>query len=110
MFEYVSFFTEAAGQVNYNIPGQNAGSRSANRYLFRHGTVKLIPVPLFTHLVSTGLPFRWDAGFDVVGAFDILEHISEDEAAIAQVYQTIRPGGGMVVTVPQLCFQSCGFS
>ena len=39
--------------------------------------------------------------FDVVGAFDVLEHIIEDERVLAEIHQALRPGGGLVLTVPQ---------
>ena len=39
--------------------------------------------------------------FDVVGAFDVLEHLAEDEVALAQMFQVTRPGGGILVSVPQ---------
>lgn len=39
--------------------------------------------------------------FDVIGAFDVLEHIEEDEAVLAEMMRAVRPGGGIVVTVPQ---------
>ena len=39
--------------------------------------------------------------FDLIGSFDVLEHIEEDETALAQMYQACLPGGGLIVTVPQ---------
>jgi SAM-dependent methyltransferase len=39
--------------------------------------------------------------FDVVGAFDVLEHIDRDEDALRAMFTALRPGGGLVVTVPQ---------
>ena len=45
------------------------------------------------------IPFERE--FDVVGAFDVLEHIIEDENVLAQMYNVARPGGGLLVTVPQ---------
>lgn len=39
--------------------------------------------------------------FDVIGAFDVLEHIEEDEAVLAEMLRAIRPGGGILLTVPQ---------
>ena len=45
------------------------------------------------------MPFRDQ--FDVVGAFDVLEHIQADERVIEGVRQALRPGGVFVVTVPQ---------
>ncbi|GAA5785972.1 hypothetical protein YWS52_22950 [Chitiniphilus shinanonensis] len=39
--------------------------------------------------------------FDVVGAFDVLEHIKEDVDVIRQAHKSLNPGGLFVVTVPQ---------
>lgn len=39
--------------------------------------------------------------FDVIGAFDVLEHIEEDEAVLGEMWRALRPGGGIVITVPQ---------
>jgi SAM-dependent methyltransferase len=43
----------------------------------------------------------FDHEFDVVGAFDVLEHIIEDENVLAQMFNVARRGGGLLVTVPQ---------
>lgn len=45
------------------------------------------------------LPFRHE--FDVIGTFDVLEHIAEDRAAIQSIRDALVPGGGLIVTVPQ---------
>jgi SAM-dependent methyltransferase len=45
------------------------------------------------------VPFEQE--FDVVCAFDVLEHVREDEQVIEQLHQATKPGGGVVVTVPQ---------
>jgi len=45
------------------------------------------------------LPFAEE--FDVIGAFDVLEHIDDDKAALGQLFRATRPGGGIVLTVPQ---------
>jgi len=39
--------------------------------------------------------------FDAIGAFDVLEHIEEDELAIAQIHAALKPGGGTIIAVPQ---------
>jgi len=39
--------------------------------------------------------------FDAIGAFDVLEHIEEDELVLAAMWRALRPGGGMAITVPQ---------
>ncbi|MFN8454586.1 MAG: class I SAM-dependent methyltransferase [Anaerolineae bacterium] len=45
------------------------------------------------------IPF--EAEFDVIGAFDVLEHIAEDETVLQQMFGALKPGGGIMVTVPQ---------
>lgn len=44
------------------------------------------------------IPFREE--FDVIGAFDVLEHVKEDEEVLSQMYQATRKGGGILITVP----------
>ena len=48
------------------------------------------------------IPFEHE--FDVVGAFDVLEHLIEDENALAQMFNATKPGGGLLITVPQHAF------
>jgi SAM-dependent methyltransferase len=45
------------------------------------------------------IPFEEE--FDVIGAFDVLEHIQEDERVLSEMYRAVRPGGGIIMTVPQ---------
>ena len=42
--------------------------------------------------------------FDIVAAFDVLEHIDDDVSAISNVAQMINDGGYFVITVPQHMF------
>src|SRR5882757_1187745 len=39
--------------------------------------------------------------FDLIGAFDVLEHLVDDDAAIRQIAVALRPGGGVILAVPQ---------
>ncbi len=38
--------------------------------------------------------------FDLVGMFDVLEHINEDAETLKAVHSALRPGGKLVLTVP----------
>lgn len=42
--------------------------------------------------------------FDVVTCIDVIEHLADDRRAIAELFQAVRPGGHLIVTVP--AFQS----
>ena len=46
------------------------------------------------------LPFP-DGEFDRIVAAEVLEHIPDDEAAIAELVRVLRPGGTIAVTVPR---------
>ena len=38
--------------------------------------------------------------YDLIGAFDVIEHIDDDRAAIASIASRLKPGGRLVLTVP----------
>ncbi|MFA5316813.1 MAG: class I SAM-dependent methyltransferase [Dehalococcoidales bacterium] len=40
-------------------------------------------------------------GFDAAGAFDVLEHIQDDDELLRQMHKSVKPGGGVIITVPQ---------
>ncbi len=48
---------------------------------------------------ATALPFR-SASVDLVVAFDVLEHLEDDAAAVAETRRVLRPGGTYLVAVP----------
>lgn len=48
---------------------------------------------------ATRLPFA-DGSFDAVIVSEILEHVPNDSAALAEVARVTRPGGAIAVTVP----------
>ncbi len=45
------------------------------------------------------LPYR-DAAFDLVCAFDIVEHVRDDRRALAEIARVSRPGAPVVLSVP----------
>jgi SAM-dependent methyltransferase len=49
---------------------------------------------------ALALPFA-DAAFDRVIAAEVLEHIPDDAAALAELARVLRPGGTLAVTVPR---------
>lgn len=63
-----------------------------------HARRRLPGVPLL-QLDARRLPFTEE--FDAVGAFDVLEHIGDDGAALDSIQAALRPGGTLLVAVPQ---------
>jgi SAM-dependent methyltransferase len=39
--------------------------------------------------------------FDIIGAFDVLEHIPEDDEVMREMHSALRAGGGVIIAVPQ---------
>src|SRR5688500_1856966 len=50
------------------------------------------PLPLLT-----GVPLR---AYDLIAMLDVLEHVDEDQAALASLARRLRPGGRILLTVP----------
>ncbi len=48
---------------------------------------------------ALALPFR-DGVFDVVAAFDVIEHCEPESTALAELARVLRPGGRMFLSVP----------
>jgi len=60
---------------------------------------KRVPSAHFMQMDTRRVPFVDE--FDAIGAFDVLEHIEEDEIVLTQLYRAIKPGGVLLLTVPQ---------
>jgi ubiquinone/menaquinone biosynthesis C-methylase UbiE len=58
-------------------------------------------VPDVTLLQMDARRIPFEDEFDVVAAFDVLEHIDEDELVLDQMRRATRRGGGILITVPQ---------
>lgn len=58
-----------------------------------------LPGVSFIQLDATRIPF--EEAFDIIGAFDVLEHIDADEQVMRSVHTALRPGGLFLITVPQ---------
>ena len=69
---------------------------------FEEGLVharKRVPSVNFTHLDVRGMhDFE---RFDCIGAFDVIEHINEDEIVLNNLSRALKPGGTLLLTVPQ---------
>ena len=57
-----------------------------------------LPSAEFFQMDARNIPFKEE--FDVIGAFDVIEHIEEDVEVLKQMYEAVCPGGGILLTVP----------
>lgn len=60
---------------------------------------KRIPTAHFRRLDATVMDES--AAYDVIGAFDVLEHIELDEKVLSNLGRALKPGGTLMLTVPQ---------
>lgn len=60
---------------------------------------KRVPGAEFVQMDARQIPYR--EAFDAVGAYDVIEHIAEDEEVLIEIHRALRPGGHLVLTVPQ---------
>ena len=60
---------------------------------------KRLPSVELLQMDARKLPY--EAQFDVLVAFDVIEHILEDELVLQNFHSAIKPGGGCLITVPQ---------
>jgi SAM-dependent methyltransferase len=58
-----------------------------------------LPSANFMQMDARDIPFVEE--FDVIGAFDVLEHIEDDIQVLKQVHTALKPQGFMLLTVPQ---------
>jgi SAM-dependent methyltransferase len=93
------------------------GTGAFLEHLERFGTVRAVDADpsavAFCHARGRGdvqvsppgspLPFPDDA-FDLVTTLDVIEHIDDDVAALAELRRVLRPGGVLLVAVPAYMF------
>jgi len=59
-------------------------------------------LPDVEFLQIDGRDIPYVSEYDALGAFDVLEHIEEDERVLAQIHEALKPSGKLLLTVPQL--------
>ena len=60
---------------------------------------RLVPTATLAEVDARALTY--ESQFDVTCAFDVLEHVNEDDVVLAGMMRATASGGGLVVTVPQ---------
>ena len=99
-----SFFEIGCGSgfVLAGVGSAFPGTRLVGSEIFVEGLAharRRLPDAELIQVDARALPYAEE--FDAIGAFDVLEHIAEDEQVLAEVHRALRPGGTLIVSVPQ---------
>lgn len=90
------------GFVISGIAKRFPGARLLGSEYLEEGLVfarQRVPTAEFTRMDARCIPY--ESELDAIGAFDVLEHIEEDEAVLQQMYKALKPCGFVFITVPQ---------
>lgn len=90
------------GYVLAGIRAKRPDMQLAGAELYVEGLAharRRVPSADFYQLDATQIPFEEE--WDVVCAFDVLEHVGDDQTFLAGLHAAARPGGRLLVTVPQ---------
>ncbi len=104
-FPFAESFLEVGCGTGYVLSGLSltfSGIRYTGADIFTSGlkfAASRAPQAEFMQMDARRIPFNNE--FDVIGAFDMIEHVDEDEQVLSQMYKALRPGGGIIITVPQ---------
>lgn len=104
-FKRANNFLEIGCGTGFVLSGIERAFPTLNVYgseIFTNGlnfaNQRLTKAQLF-QMDAQNIPF--DQEFDVIGAFDVIEHIQEDTKVLEQMYKATKTGGGIIITVPQ---------
>ena len=60
-----------------------------------------LPMDIKSGMLPDHVPYQ-DGSFDVVVAFDVIEHVEKDVESLAKLGKQLAPGGRLVMTVPAM--------
>jgi SAM-dependent methyltransferase len=90
------------GFVLHGISGSFPDAKLMGSEVFVDGlscAARRLPTADLVQMDARKIPFV--AEFDVVCAFDVIEHIKQDQLVLEQMHKSLKPGGLLVLTVPQ---------
>lgn len=90
------------GYVLNGISRSFPGSKLVGSEIFLSGlgfASKRVPSAHFIQMDARRIPYMDE--FDIVGAFDVLEHIDDDVLTLRQIHKALHVDGLLVLTVPQ---------
>lgn len=64
-----------------------------------HYAAERLPESTFIQMDARNIPYADE--FDAIGAFDVLEHIEEDDIVLKQAHNALKLNGVLFITVPQ---------
>lgn len=88
-----AFLNSLQGKLKLDLTGSELHLRALQEAKKKNPDLRLI------QLDATDIPFQNE--YEMIGAFDVLEHIVDDLAVLRGIYRGLIPGGYLILTVPQ---------
>ncbi len=105
-FPRAQSFLEIGCGTGYVLDGIQKSNSNLSVYgseLYGHGlahAASRLQAATLLQIDARKIPYQNE--FDVVGAFDVLEHIEQDELVLGQMREAVKQAsGGIIITVPQ---------
>ncbi len=90
---YTKFFKD----LGYSVIGTDVTSEYLKKAKIEHNEID------FLRMTAMRLAFK-DNSFDIIYLIEMLEHVPDDEEVLKEAYRILRPGGAMMITVPNKLF------
>lgn len=90
------------GYVLQGLSCANPNWQTLGAELYKEGldfARRRLPETALLQIDARCMPFS--ESIDLIGSFDVLEHIDEDEGVLESMHRALKPGGGLLVSVPQ---------
>lgn len=90
------------GFVLRGITGALPDLRASGSEIFLEGlsfAAQRLPAADLFQMDARRIPYENE--FDLIGAFDVIEHVEEDEQVLREIHRALKPAGGAIFTVPQ---------
>lgn len=89
-------------RIHQDFPGWNVVASEVFSEGLHFAKQRLGDKTDFYQIDAQNLPYENE--FDVIGAFDVVEHIENDRKAFEQMQKALKPSGSVILSVPQHMF------
>ncbi|MFT7157180.1 MAG: SAM-dependent methyltransferase [Parvicella sp.] len=91
---------EVGAGIGQNIPTLKEWGEVDALEINPKGIEALKKIDALKRLITEPIPTELNRRYDVIGAFDVIEHIEDDKAVVEWIYKHLNDDGLVIATVP----------